>query len=164
MRSEADDAPRHCDPFLAVIGDGAGYFVEAALGLADFLSDVADVYDALAVKLRPIVEHAETSGPDPDWIAEVMRAWMSLALMVSILSFMPSAFSPPWRFPFAEADLMRERNRSSAASAPGGLGIGRRTQAARMPPCRLPFAARVHRRRKVATAFVDVSEPCHLPD
>ena len=33
------------------------------------------------------------SGPDPDWTEEVIRAWMSLALIVSMVSFMPSAFS-----------------------------------------------------------------------
>ena len=32
------------------------------------------------------------SGPVPDWIAEVMRACRSLALMVSTLSVMPVAF------------------------------------------------------------------------
>ena len=32
------------------------------------------------------------SGPVPDWIAEVMRAWMSLALIVSTVSLMPSSF------------------------------------------------------------------------
>ena len=32
------------------------------------------------------------SGPDPDWTAEVTRAWMSLALTISRLSLMPSAF------------------------------------------------------------------------
>ena len=31
------------------------------------------------------------SGPVPDWIAEVMRACRSLALMVSTLSVMPVA-------------------------------------------------------------------------
>jgi len=35
-----------------------------------------------------------TSGPEPDWIAEVVRAWMSLPLIVSRVSLMPSAFSP----------------------------------------------------------------------
>ena len=35
-----------------------------------------------------------TSGPDPDWIEEVVRAWMSLPLIVSRVSLMPSAFSP----------------------------------------------------------------------
>ncbi len=33
------------------------------------------------------------SGPAPDWIAAVMRACMSLALIVSTLSFMPRSFS-----------------------------------------------------------------------
>ena len=33
------------------------------------------------------------SGPVPDWIAAVMRAWMSLALIVSTVSFMPRSFS-----------------------------------------------------------------------
>ena len=32
------------------------------------------------------------SAPVPDWIDEVMRAWISLALMVSTVSLMPSAF------------------------------------------------------------------------
>jgi len=32
------------------------------------------------------------SGPVPDWIDEVMRAWMSLALMVSTSSLIPVAF------------------------------------------------------------------------
>src|SRR5580704_6919990 len=32
------------------------------------------------------------SGPAPDWIAEVTRAWISLALIVSRRSVMPSAF------------------------------------------------------------------------
>jgi hypothetical protein len=32
------------------------------------------------------------SGPEPDWIDEVMRAWMSLALMVSTSSLIPVAF------------------------------------------------------------------------
>src|SRR6185312_8958082 len=32
------------------------------------------------------------SGPVPDWIDEVMRAWMSLALMVSTSSLIPIAF------------------------------------------------------------------------
>ena len=34
------------------------------------------------------------SGPEPDWIAAVMRAWMSLALIISRFSLIPSAFSP----------------------------------------------------------------------
>ena len=34
------------------------------------------------------------SGPLPDWIAEVTRAWMSLALIVSKRILIPSAFSP----------------------------------------------------------------------
>src|SRR5262249_20115874 len=34
-----------------------------------------------------------TSGPLPDWIEEVVRAWMSLALIISMLSLSPSAFS-----------------------------------------------------------------------
>ena len=34
-----------------------------------------------------------TSGPTPDWIAEVVRACRSLPLMVSMLSLMPRAFS-----------------------------------------------------------------------
>src|SRR5438270_5159589 len=59
---QPDDAPRHCNPLLAVIGDSAGCFVEAALALAEFLSDVAEVYDALAVKLPPIVEDADDVG------------------------------------------------------------------------------------------------------
>src|SRR5256885_12801 len=62
---QADDAPRHCDPFLAVIGDSAGCFVEAALAFAEFLSEVADVCDALAVKLPPIVEDANDVGACP---------------------------------------------------------------------------------------------------
>jgi len=33
-----------------------------------------------------------TSGPVPDWIDEVVRAWMSLPLIISMLSVMPSAF------------------------------------------------------------------------
>jgi len=33
------------------------------------------------------------SGPEPDWTAEVTRAWMSLPLIVSTLSLMPSTFS-----------------------------------------------------------------------
>src|ERR1700674_1533532 len=33
-----------------------------------------------------------TSGPEPDWIDAVVRAWISLALIVSNLSVMPSAF------------------------------------------------------------------------
>ncbi len=32
------------------------------------------------------------SAPAPDWIDEVTRAWMSLALIVSTVSLMPSAF------------------------------------------------------------------------
>jgi hypothetical protein len=32
------------------------------------------------------------SGPVPDWIDDVMRAWMSLALMVSTSSLIPVAF------------------------------------------------------------------------
>src|SRR5215469_6937652 len=34
----------------------------------------------------------KTSGPVPDWIDDVMRAWMSLALMVSTSSLIPVAF------------------------------------------------------------------------
>jgi hypothetical protein len=32
------------------------------------------------------------SGPLPDWIDEVIRAWISLALIVSTVSFMPRSF------------------------------------------------------------------------
>ncbi len=34
-----------------------------------------------------------TSGPDPDWMAAVVRAWMSLPLIISMLSLMPSALA-----------------------------------------------------------------------
>ena len=37
------------------------------------------------------------SGPLPDWIDEVTRAWMSLALIVSKRILMPSAYSPAGR-------------------------------------------------------------------
>jgi hypothetical protein len=36
------------------------------------------------------------SGPVPDWIEEVMRAWMSLALIVSTFSSIPRAFWHSW--------------------------------------------------------------------
>jgi hypothetical protein len=32
------------------------------------------------------------SGPVPDWIADVMRAWIPFPSIVSTLSLMPSAF------------------------------------------------------------------------
>jgi len=42
------------------------------------------------------------SGPLPDWIDEVTRAWMSLALIVSKRILMPRAFSPAGRIFFPQ--------------------------------------------------------------
>ncbi len=53
---QTDNGPGHRDPFMAVIGDGPRGFVKAALRLADFLRDVADVDDAVGIELRPVVE------------------------------------------------------------------------------------------------------------
>src|SRR5262249_15793638 len=54
----AKDAPRHAQPFLAVIGDRDRLFVKAALVLAEFLGHFAHVSHALGIKLRRIVQRA----------------------------------------------------------------------------------------------------------
>src|SRR5205823_4843965 len=54
----AKDAPGDADPFLAIVANSNRLFVEAALILADFLGDVADVGRAIGVELRPIIECA----------------------------------------------------------------------------------------------------------
>src|SRR5690349_14211473 len=53
---QSDNRVRDGNPPLAVIGDGLRGFVIAALRLADFLRDVADVGGALRIELRPIVD------------------------------------------------------------------------------------------------------------
>ena len=37
-----------------------------------------------------------TSGPAPDWMAAVVRAWMSLPLIVSTLSVIPKSLAHCW--------------------------------------------------------------------
>ena len=41
-------------------------------------------------------EALEMLAAEPDWMAEVMRFWISLALTISRLSLMPSAFWHSW--------------------------------------------------------------------
>ncbi len=55
----AQGTPIH---LLADFGDDLGYLVIAALRLADLLGDVADVGDAVGVKLRPVVEAHDDVG------------------------------------------------------------------------------------------------------
>ena len=59
---QADDRVRDAKPFLAVIGDRLRGFVIAALRLADFLRDIADIDDAVGIELRPIVDRADDVG------------------------------------------------------------------------------------------------------
>src|SRR5262249_807580 len=54
----AEDAPRHSEPFLAIVGDGNRFLVKAALVLAEFLGNLADVGDAFGIQLRPVVQRA----------------------------------------------------------------------------------------------------------
>ena len=60
----AEHAPRHPEPFLAIVGDDLQLLVEAALRLADLLDDVVDIGDALGIELRPVVETANDVGAD----------------------------------------------------------------------------------------------------
>jgi hypothetical protein len=60
---QADDAPGQSNPFLAVVGDGLGGLIEAALRLADLLGDIAEVDEAIGVKLAPVVEDAHDVRP-----------------------------------------------------------------------------------------------------
>ena len=59
---QADDRVRDGEPFLAVKGDRFRGFVKSALGLVDLLADIADVDDAVAIELRPIVDRADDVG------------------------------------------------------------------------------------------------------
>src|SRR5262249_58154216 len=59
---QPDDGVGDGNPFPAVVGDCLRGFVIAALGIADFLGDIADVGDAVGVKLRPVVERADDVG------------------------------------------------------------------------------------------------------
>ncbi len=54
----AKDAPGNAEPFLAIVANGNRLFVKAALLLADFLGNVADVGHAVGIELRPVVERA----------------------------------------------------------------------------------------------------------
>src|SRR5262249_2719298 len=57
------DWARDSDPSSAVIGDGDSGLVIAAQSIADLLCDVADIGDAAAVELRPIVDRHDDVGP-----------------------------------------------------------------------------------------------------
>src|ERR1700730_10712376 len=59
---QADDRVGDGKPLLAVKGDRLGGFVIAALRLADFLGDVADIGDALSIELRPGVDRTDDVG------------------------------------------------------------------------------------------------------
>src|SRR5438309_4718352 len=59
---QTDDGIGYGKPFLAVIGDRLRGFIKPALRLADLLGDVADIDDAVGVKLRPIVDRADDVG------------------------------------------------------------------------------------------------------
>ena len=58
----AEHAPRHPQPFLAIVGDDLRLLIEAALRLADLLDDVVDIADALGIELRPVVQAANDVG------------------------------------------------------------------------------------------------------
>src|SRR5689334_1612004 len=58
-----EDCERYSDPSSAVIGDGYCSLVIAAQGTADFLCDVADIGDALAIELWPVVDRYDDVGP-----------------------------------------------------------------------------------------------------
>src|SRR6185437_6861274 len=58
----ADNAPRHAEPPLAVIGDGRRFVIKATLILADFLGGIAHIKNTIGVKLRPIVQRADDVG------------------------------------------------------------------------------------------------------
>ena len=55
-----------------------------------------------------------TSGPEPDWIAAVIRGWRSFALMVSSVTSAPSAFdaSGICRFSSASDSGMKSTQRT----------------------------------------------------
>jgi hypothetical protein len=67
----APRCPGHADPLLADSRDRLRDLVISSLNRTDLRS----------------------YGPEPDWIAAVMRAWMSFALIISRFSLIPSAFS-----------------------------------------------------------------------
>ncbi len=56
---QADDAPGHGDPALAVIRHGFRGFVEAALRLAELLGNVGHIRKTFPVELRPIVQRTD---------------------------------------------------------------------------------------------------------
>ena len=86
------DSERHADPAAADGSDLLGDVVIAALILANVLGHVARIGEAFRIELRPVADRYDDIGPVPDWIAEVIRACRSLALMFSTFSVMPVAF------------------------------------------------------------------------
>src|SRR6266536_3028969 len=73
------------------------------------------------------------SAPAPDWMAAVMRAWRSLALMVSSTHSAPSALeaSGIWRFSSTSDSGMKSTQRTQCSLVPWAKAGARR--AARMP-------------------------------
>src|SRR6266496_3684334 len=58
-----DDRPRYAEPFLAVVAGNLEEIPMAALLLADLLNDVADIDDAVAIKLRPVAQREDHVRP-----------------------------------------------------------------------------------------------------
>src|SRR5439155_3850815 len=58
-----NDRPWHAEPLLAVIGDDLEEVPMAALGFADLLGHIADIDNAVGVKLRPIAEPKDDIRP-----------------------------------------------------------------------------------------------------
>src|SRR6516162_5069806 len=58
----AEDREWRSDPFGSIIGDCLCCLVITTLGLADFLRHVADISDAVAIELRPVVDRHDDVG------------------------------------------------------------------------------------------------------
>src|SRR5215470_8324674 len=73
------------------------------------------------------------SGPEPDWMAAVMRAWRSLALMVSTVTLVLvcELYSAHWRRSSVSPSGMKSTHCSRWISAPWAMAGARRE--ARMP-------------------------------
>src|SRR5438552_1343543 len=58
-----DDRPRYAEPFLAVVAGDLEEIPMASLLLSDVLDHVADIDDAVGVKLRPVAQREDHVRP-----------------------------------------------------------------------------------------------------
>jgi hypothetical protein len=78
--------------FLPSLATGLGGLMEAALGCADLLDDIAEADEAIGIKLTPVAEDAHDVRPGRR-LDGGRDARLDVVLMVSRLSLRPRSFS-----------------------------------------------------------------------